>query len=164
MALNINSVTLAGHLTRDPETRTLPNGGSTVTSFSLAVNRRWKNAEGELKEEVTFVDCEAWGRVGETLSQYQRKGNPIYIEGRLKLDQWEDDNGQKRSRMKVVAITVQFLSTKGQHETGDADEGSAHAAPSTAASSTPAPTATTRANPGKPSRQPVGIPVEDPPF
>src|SRR5262245_25027236 len=99
MSLNVNSVTLAGHLTRDPEVRQV--GEKSVANFSLAVNRRWKGQDGEMKDEVTFVDCEAWGRTGELVGQYLVKGSGCYLEGRLRLDSWQDKDGQKRSRMKV---------------------------------------------------------------
>ncbi len=108
MTFSLNSVTLAGNLTRDPEARNLPND-QMVVNFAIAVNRRWKGPDGEFKEETTFIDIEAWGRTGELVGQYLTKGSPVYIEGRLKLDQWQDKENQKRSKLKVVANTVQFL-------------------------------------------------------
>jgi single-strand DNA-binding protein len=108
MSLSINNVQLAGHLTRDPELRQI-GADKQVASFGLAVNRRFKGGDGEMKEEVTFVDCEAWGRTAELVSQYLAKGSACYIEGRLKLDSWEDKDGGKRQRLKVVADNVQFL-------------------------------------------------------
>jgi single-strand DNA-binding protein len=108
MSLNLNTVMLAGHLTRDPQLRSLPQD-KTVVSFSLAINRRFKGADGEIKEDSTFVDCEAWGRTAELVGQYLQKGSGCYVEGRLKLDAWEDKEGAKRSRLKVVADSVQFL-------------------------------------------------------
>ena len=115
MSLNLNHVTLAGNLTRDPELRQVGTDKA-VVNFGLAVNRRWRNAAGEQVEEATFVDVEAWGRVAEVIGQYLKKGSPAYIEGRLKLDSWEDKDGQKRSRMKVVAEQVQFLGTRAASE------------------------------------------------
>jgi single-strand DNA-binding protein len=106
--LNLNSVSLAGHLTRDPEVRIIASD-RTVASFSLAINRRYKGQDGEFKEEATFVDCEAWGRTAEIVGQYLAKGSPIYLEGRLRLDSWQDKDGQKRQRLKVVADNIQFL-------------------------------------------------------
>lgn len=98
-----------GNLTRDPETRVLPKG-TTITQFALAINRTWKNDAGEKQEEVIFVDCEAWAKTGETIAKYCTKGKPLYVEGRLKLDQWEDKTTkEKRSRMKVVVEQFQFL-------------------------------------------------------
>lgn len=105
--MNLNKVMLAGNLTRDPEVRHT-SGNTSVCSFGLAVNRRWKSADGEDKEEVTFVDCSAWGKTGETIAQYFSKGRPIYVEGRLKLDQWEAD-GQKRSKLSVTVESFQFV-------------------------------------------------------
>jgi single-strand DNA-binding protein len=120
MSLNLNTVMLAGHLTRDPQLRSLAND-RTVVSFSLAINRRFKGADGEVKEDSTFVDCEAWGRTAELVGQYLAKGSACYLEGRLKLDSWEDKEGGKRSRLKVVADNVQFLG-KPKAKAGEADE------------------------------------------
>jgi single-strand DNA-binding protein len=108
MSLNVNTVILAGHLTRDPELRPL-GGDKVVVNFSLAINRRYKSAEGEIKEESTFVDCEAWGRTAELIGQYLAKGSAAYVEGRLKLDAWQDKDGKNRSRLKVVVDNVQFV-------------------------------------------------------
>lgn len=121
MSLNLNHVTLAGHLTRDPELRQV-SPDRAVASFGLAVNRRWKNASGESVEEATFIDVEAWGRTGELVGQYLRKGSAAYLEGRLRLDAWEDKEGQKRSRMKVVAESVQFLGGRPERDGGDQPE------------------------------------------
>ena len=108
MSLNVNTVILAGHLTRDPELRPVAND-KVVVHFSLAINRRYKSAEGEIKEESTFVDCEAWGRTAELIGQYLAKGSAAYVEGRLKLDSWQDKEGKNRSRLKVVVDNVQFV-------------------------------------------------------
>lgn len=108
MSLNVNTVLLAGHLTRDPELRPL-GGDKVVVNFSLAINRRYKSAEGEIKEESTFVDCEAWGRTAELIGQYLAKGSAAYVEGRLKLDSWQDKEGKNRTRLKVVVDNVQFV-------------------------------------------------------
>lgn len=115
MSLSLNQVTLAGHLTRDPELRQI-SPDRAVASFGLAVNRRWKNAAGETVEDATFIDIEAWGRTGELVGQYLKKGSAAYLEGRLKLDSWEDKEGQKRNRMKVVAETVQFLGARPERD------------------------------------------------
>ncbi|HCR28495.1 MAG TPA: single-stranded DNA-binding protein, partial [Opitutae bacterium] len=95
---NFNKVYLMGNLTRDPELRTTPSG-TPVCQFSMAVNRIYNNSNGERQEETTFVDIEAWGRQAETISKYVSKGNPLFIEGRLKLDTWENKEGEKRSKM-----------------------------------------------------------------
>ncbi len=108
MSFNLNTVVLAGHLTRDPEMRPLA-GDKVVANFGLAINRRFKSPDGEIKEESTFIDCEAWGRTAELIGQYLAKGSAAYVEGRLKLDNWQDKEGQKRSRLKVVVENVQFL-------------------------------------------------------
>jgi len=106
---SFNKVILVGNLTRDPELRYTPKGMA-IAKIGLAVNRVWKNEAGESKEEVTFVDVDVFGRTAENVGQYMRKGRPILIEGRLRLDQWDDkQTGQKRSRLGVVAETVQFL-------------------------------------------------------
>src|SRR5258706_9725790 len=106
---NFNKVILAGNLTRDPELRYTPKG-TAVARIGMAINRTWKNESGETKEEVTFVDVEAWGRQGEVIAQYMRKGRPFLVEGRLKLDQWEDKNTkQKQSKLKVVLESFSFI-------------------------------------------------------
>jgi len=106
---SFNKVILVGNLTRDPELRYTPKG-TAIAKIGLAVNRVWTNEAGEKKEEVTFVDVDIFGRTAENVGQYMRKGRPILIEGRLKLDQWDDkQTGQKKSRLGVVAETVQFL-------------------------------------------------------
>ena len=114
---NVNKVILIGNVTRDVESKALPSGSS-VASLSLAVNRSYKTESGEKREEVTFVDVELWGRVAEIAAQYVKKGSPLYVEGRLKMDSWEDkETGQKRSKMKVVGEAIQLLGSK-----KDADE------------------------------------------
>jgi single-strand DNA-binding protein len=106
---SFNKVILMGNLTRDPELRYTPKG-TAVAKVGLAVNRTWKSETGETKEEVTFVDIDVFGRTAENVSQYMRKGSPMLIEGRLRYDTWEDkQTNQKRSKLAVVADTVQFL-------------------------------------------------------
>jgi single-strand DNA-binding protein len=106
---SFNKVILMGNLTRDPELRYTPKG-TAIAKVGLAVNRVWTNEAGEKKEEVTFVDVDIFGRTAENVGQYMRKGRPMLVEGRLKLDQWDDkQTGQKRSRLGVVAENVQFL-------------------------------------------------------
>lgn len=106
---SLNKVLLMGNLTRDPELRVTPKGTS-ICQFSLAINRQFKMESGESREEVIYVDIEAWGKQGETIAKYCTKGRPLYVEGRLRLDQWEDKNTkEKRSRMKVVLEQFQFL-------------------------------------------------------
>ena len=104
-----NKVLLMGNLTRDPEVRYTPKG-TAVAALGLAVNRIWTTESGEKKEEVTFVDVEVWGRQAETAGEYLSKGRPVFIEGRLRLDTWDDkETGQKRSKLKVVGERIQFL-------------------------------------------------------
>lgn len=99
---------LGGNLTRDPELRYTPSGVAIATS-SVAVNRKWKTEGGEEREEVTFAEFTAFGRTAENIGQYFRKGSPIFIEGRLKLDQWDDkQTGQKRYKLHVICETFQF--------------------------------------------------------
>ena len=106
---NLNKVMLIGNLTRDPELRVTPKG-TAICTFSLAVNRKFRDESGADREEVTYVDIEAWGKSGENISKYCTKGRPLFVEGRLRLDQWEDKNTkEKRSRMKVVCENFQFL-------------------------------------------------------
>ena len=106
---NFNRVILAGNLTRDPELRYTPKG-TAIASFGMAINRRWKSETGEMKEEVTFVDVESFGRQAEVVSQYMKKGRPFLVEGRLRLDQWEDKNThQKQSKLKVVLEGFSFI-------------------------------------------------------
>ncbi len=108
-----NRVILMGNLTRDPEIRYVPSGMA-VTDIGLAVNERRKNANGEWIDEATFVDMTAWGRTAEVMSEYLSKGSPVLIEGRLKLDTWEGQDGQKRSKLKVVVDRMQMVGPRPQ--------------------------------------------------
>ena len=107
---NLNKVFLMGNLTRDPELRYIPSG-TAVADLGLAINERYKDRDsGEWREKPVFVDVTVWRRQAETCSEYLSKGSPVMIEGRLQLDQWENSEGQKRSKLKVLADRVQFLS------------------------------------------------------
>ena len=130
----LNKVFLIGNLTRDPELRVTPKG-TAICQFGLAVNRQFKDESGQMRDETTFVDIEAWGKQGELVSKYLTKGSPAMVEGRLKLDQWEDKtSGQKRSKLKIVLDNVQFLGRPGGGAAGGptggpaagADEGPDH--------------------------------------
>ena len=111
---SFNRVILLGNLTRDPELRFTPKG-TAIAKFGLAVNRSWSSDAGEKKEEVCFIDCDAFGRTAENLAQYCKKGATVHVQGRLKLDQWDDKaTGQKRSKLGVVAESIQFIG--GRHE------------------------------------------------
>jgi single-strand DNA-binding protein len=105
-----NKVLLMGNLTRDPQMRYIPSTNTPVVDFGIAVNRRFKAASGEDREEVTFIDCSAFAKTAELINQYFSKGKPIFVEGRLKLDQWEDkQGGGKRSKLSVVVENFQFI-------------------------------------------------------
>ena len=121
--VTFNRVILAGNLVRDPETRFLPSGVA-VTSFSIAVNRRYKS-NNEVKEEVSFFDISVFGKTGENCAEYLSKGRPVLVEGRLRQRRWEAD-GVKKSKIEVVADNVQFLGPRGASA-----ETSAPAAPAT---------------------------------
>jgi single-strand DNA-binding protein len=126
---NLNKVMLIGNLTRDPELRVTPKG-TAICQFSLAVNRKFRDESGADREEVTYVDIEAWGKSGENIAKYCTKGRPLFVEGRLRLDQWEDKTTkEKRSRMKVVCDNFQFLGT-GRDGAPGGGEGGGGAAPS----------------------------------
>ena len=115
---SFNKVILVGNLTRDPELRYTPKGVA-IAKIGLAVNRTWRSEAGETKEEVTFVDVDAFGRQAETLAQYMKKGSPLLVEGRLRLDQWDDkQTGQKRSKLGVVLEGFQFLGSGGARTEG----------------------------------------------
>ena len=119
---NLNKVLLMGNLTRDPEVRYTPKG-TAVTELGIAVNRIYTGENGEKREEVTFVDVTVWGRTAENVGEYLKKGRPVFIEGRLQLDSWEDkQSGQKRNKLKVVADNVQFLGSRGSGGGGGGSE------------------------------------------
>lgn len=109
---NFNKVILAGNLTRDPQLTYLPSN-TAVCEFGMAINRKWKSQNGDLRDETCFVDLRAYGRPAETLNQYMSKGKPLLVEGRLKYDQWEGKDGQKRSKLYVVVDNFQFLGSSG---------------------------------------------------
>ncbi|HJL73079.1 MAG TPA: single-stranded DNA-binding protein [Nitrospinaceae bacterium] len=112
---SFNKVMLMGNLTRDPELRYTANG-SAVTSFGLAVNRKFKQGD-DWKEDVCFVDITVWGKQGENCAEYLSKGRPVFVEGRLQFSSWESD-GQKRNKLDVVANTVQFLGSRSDSQGG----------------------------------------------
>ena len=119
----LNKCFLIGNLTRDPELRVTPKG-TAICSFGLAVNRQFRDESGTARDETTFVDIEAWGKQGELVSKYLTKGSPCMVEGRLRLDSWEDKNTQqKRSKLKVVLENVQFLGRKSDGTPAEMREG-----------------------------------------
>jgi single-strand DNA-binding protein len=121
---SFNKVILLGNLTRDPEVRYTPKG-SAVADLGIAVNRQYTLENGEKREEVTFVDVTFWGRTAEVAGEYLKKGRPVFIEGRLQLDTWDDkQSGQKRSKLKVIGETMQMLgSPRSGGATNGGDEG-----------------------------------------
>ncbi len=109
MAKGFNKVILMGNLTRDPETRTT-TGGQSVTNFSLAVNRTWKGQDGQTNEDVSYIDCVAWGKPGEIIAQYLGKGRAVLVSGRLDQRSWEDkETGSKRSKVEVIVEDFNFV-------------------------------------------------------
>lgn len=117
---NFNKVILAGNLTRDPELRYTPKG-TAIAKIGLAINRKWRSEAGEMKEETTFVDVDAFGKTAETIGQYLKKGRPILVEGRLRYETWDDkQTGQKRSKLGVVMDSFQFMDSgnRGESEGG----------------------------------------------
>lgn len=129
---SFNKVILIGNLTRDPELRVTANGNS-ICKLGLAVNRAYVTKDGERREETTFIDIDAFGKQAEVISKYMRRGRPLMVEGRLKLDQWESD-GQKRSKLNVVLESFQFL---GGRDDNESDSGSSYEQSSPPVRSTP---------------------------
>lgn len=115
---SFNKVYLMGNLTRDPEVRTTPTGLK-IAKLGLAVNRRYRNRENELKEETTFVDIDAFGSQAETLERYCQKGSPLFVEGRLRLDQWQTNTGENRSKLNVVLENFQFIGGRSDSGVGE---------------------------------------------
>jgi single-strand DNA-binding protein len=116
-----NKVILMGNLTRDPEIGQLPNG-TTVCEFTLAVNRRWKDSQDQTREETLFIDCTSFGKQGQAIADHLRKGRPVHVEGHLKLDTWEAQDGSKRSKVRMILESFRFI------DGGRDDEGAPSAA------------------------------------
>lgn len=108
MARGFSKVIIVGNITRDPELRSTPSG-TQVCGFSVAVNRNYRDGSGEQKENVSFFDCSAWGKSGEIIAQYAKKGSGILVSGRLEQRSWEDKEGQKRSRIEIVVEDFNFI-------------------------------------------------------
>lgn len=123
---------ITGNLTRDPELRTTPNGAS-VCSFSVAVNRVYRDASGEQKEDVSFIDCSAWGKLAEMISQYAKKGSGVLVSGRLDQRSWEDKtSGQKRSRVEIVVEDFNFTgAARDNSNSGNFNNSASSEAPAT---------------------------------
>jgi len=109
--VNFNMVLLAGNLTKDPEIRYTP-GGDPVLNFVVGTNRRYTTKAGEQKEEASFVGCTAWGKTAENIATYLKKGDPIWIQGRIKAEEYEDKDGKKQSKTKVTVDFMQFIGRK----------------------------------------------------
>jgi len=120
---SFNRVILMGNLTRVPELRHIPSGLA-VSDIGLAVNDKRKLQSGEWVDEVTFVDITLWGRTAEVVCEFLTKGSPLLVEGRLKLDSWDDKEGQKRSKLKVIGETIQLLGPRSSSRGGAEEEGS----------------------------------------
>ncbi len=125
---SFNKVILMGNLTRDPELRKT-NTDLSICKIGLAVNRRYTDRDGNAKEEVTYVDVDAFGKTADIIAQYMTKGRPILIEGRLRLDQWETPQGEKRSKMAVVCETFQFVGSRDGGEGGGGGGGYSETTP-----------------------------------
>ena len=116
---SLNSVTLMGNLTRDPELRYIPSGAA-VANFGLAISRIYTTQDGERKEDVCFVDIDAWGKTAENCANYLAKGRLVLVEGSLQFRSWETEDGQKRSKLSVRAYRVQFLGGRRADDTSEA--------------------------------------------
>jgi single-strand DNA-binding protein len=167
---NLNKVLLMGNITRDPQLSYLPSQ-TPVCDFGLAVNRTWTGQDGVKKEETTFVDCSCFGKTAELIAKYKKKGDPLFVEGRLKLDQWEAQDGSKRSKMRVVIENFQFLNRGGgQGGGGFAPQAQADAGEYTGEDAAPAAPAPRQAyaarqpyrQGGRPGAQPVARPAPAP--
>jgi single-strand DNA-binding protein len=156
---NLNKVMLMGNLTRDPEIKYTPKG-TAIAEFGLAVNRNYTTESGEKREEVTFVDIEAFGRLAEIIGEYCKKGRPLFIEGRLKLDQWDDkQSGQKRSKLRVIADNMQLL---GSRDGGAGGEGAS--APSGESRGAPQQRRAPASPPRPPADPDLDVQADDVPF
>ena len=129
---SLNKVFLIGNLTRDPEIRYTPQG-TAVANLGLAVSRKFRDKNQELKEEVCFLTVVVWNKVAENCNQYLHKGSPVFVEGRLTMRSWEDTAGKKRTVIEVRAERLQFLGSRAPREASDSTENFAHAQPSTEA-------------------------------
>lgn len=119
---SFNKVVLMGHLTRDPQIKYLPSQ-TAIVEFGLAVNRKFKTGDGQMREDVLFVDCAAFGKTGEAINKYCTKGKPLFVEGRLKFDSWEDkQSGGNRSKLSVVVESFQFIGGRESSDNGGGSE------------------------------------------
>jgi single-strand DNA-binding protein len=152
---NLNKVMLMGNLTRDPEIKYTPKG-TAIADIGLAVNRNYTTESGEKREEVTFIDVTLWGRVAEIVGEYCKKGRPLFVEGRLQLDTWDDKaTGQKRSKIKVVGENIQLLGSR---------EGGAGGPPTGEPQSAPPARRAPSAPPRPPADPDLDVQADDVPF
>ena len=162
-----NKVILMGNLTRDPQLRYLPSGMA-VCDFGLAINHRWRDKDGTQREEVCFVDCSCFAKGGEIINQYMTKGRPILVDGRLRLDSWTGQDGQKRSKHTVVVESFQFVGSRGEGQGGPGGGGGESYAPRDAGrpAGRGAPSAPPASDPGGPAYDPEPSPPsgDDIPF
>ncbi len=157
---NFNKVILLGNLTRDPELRYTPKG-TAIVKLGMAINRTWKDESGASKEEVTFVDVDAFGRQAEVIAQYLRKGRQLFVEGRLRLDTWDDkQTGQKRTKMGVVLENFQFVDSGGARSGEEGGAAPAARPRPSAASASAAPNAA----PSTPAQDGPPLEEDDVPF
>lgn len=148
---NYNKVILVGNLTRDPQVSYLPNQ-TAVAEFGIAVNRRWKSSDGQQRDEACFIDCRAYGKPAEIISQYVKKGSPLMVEGRLQFASWEGKDGQKHSKHRVIVENFQFLGQgQGQGQGGGAPRSGGGYRPAQSQSAPP---------PGEPMDEPPPSPEE----
>ena len=127
MARGFSKAIIVGNITRDPELRSTPSGAQ-VCGFSVAVNRTYKDNSGANQESVSFIDCSAWGRAGEIIAQYAKKGSGILVSGRLEQRSWEDKEGQKRSRVEIVVEDFNFVGGNGDGGASGGSRGGSSAA------------------------------------
>ena len=127
MARGFSKAIIVGNITRDPELRSTPSGAQ-VCGFSVAVNRTYKDNSGANQESVSFIDCSAWGRAGEIIAQYAKKGSGILVSGRLEQRSWEDKEGQKRSRVEIVVEDFNFVGGNGDGGNSGGSRGGSSAA------------------------------------
>lgn len=113
--MNVNRVMICGNLTREPQLSYTPNQ-TAIVDFGLAINRKWKGKDGSQKEETCFVDCTAFGKTGENINKYVKKGQPLFVEGRLTFDSWTAQDGTKRNKLKVTVDNFQFVPTGEKQE------------------------------------------------
>ena len=164
---NYNRVILMGNLTRDPQLSYLPSQ-TPVVELGLAVNRKWKGQDGQQREETCFVDCKAFGKQAEVMNQYLSKGRPVLIEGRLQFSAWEDKEGNKRSKLRVVVENFQFIGGGqgggGQYSPGQSRQQQAPAsqAPASQAPASQAPANQAPASQGQANQAPPAMPSDEP--